>query len=93
MKDDAKPAVSDTVRADVVCDHACAACWEADCNHAWPHRVGVKSLNGLDMGDCTDDRNERVCCVPGNVKRVRCVPAHNSVICATRPPATGGHAP
>lgn len=64
-----------TVPALVVCVHSCAACREAKCHHAWGHRVGVPSLNGLFMGDCTDDRLERVCRIPGSVRRVHCT--HN----------------
>ena len=70
----------------VVCDHARAACVGAGCNHARAHRPGVLSLNGLDMGDCTDERREHVCCVAtGTPERIRCVPAHNTV-----PPLVGG---
>lgn len=65
-------------RSDVVCDHVCEACFTAGCKHAHPHGIGVKSLNGLDMGDCTDERCENVCCVSGKVVRVRCVPAFNA---------------
>jgi hypothetical protein len=60
----------------VVCDRARKACLAAGCNHAVPHRIGVKSLNGLNMGDCTDERRESVCCVAtGTPERIRCVPA------------------
>ena len=60
----------------VVCDHAFMPCWDKGCKHAVPHRIGVKSLNGLNMGDCADERREHVCCVAtGTPERVRCVPA------------------
>lgn len=68
----------DSVQTDVVCDHAFMSCWDKGCQHAVPHRIGVKSLNGMYMGDCTDERNEHVCCVAtGSPERIRCVPVRN----------------
>ena len=70
----------DSVQADVVCDHAFMPCWDKGCKHAVPHKAGqVESLNGLNMGDCADERREHVCCVAaGTPVRIRCVPAHNA---------------
>ena len=70
--------VSRNLDAVVVCVHSCADCRQAGCHHAWGHRVGIPSLNGLFMGDCTDERLESVCCIPGSVRRVHCAPAHNA---------------
>jgi len=68
----------DSVQTDVVCDHAFMPCWDKGCQHAVPHRIGVQSLNGMYMGDCTDERNEHVCCVAtGSPERIRCVPVLN----------------
>ena len=56
----------------VACNHASPYCWFKGCEHSLPHTPGVKSLNGLNMGDCTDPKNERVCCVTGAPMRVTC---------------------
>jgi hypothetical protein len=60
----------------VACDHAFIACWDKGCQHAVPHKAGqVADLNGLNMGDCTDERNECMCSVAtGTLERIRCVP-------------------
>jgi hypothetical protein len=59
----------------LICDHALPYCVDFECRHAVPHGRGEPSLNGLVMGDCTDERNEIVCCVPtGEPVRVVCRP-------------------
>jgi len=59
----------------VVCDHAFIGCRDRGCKHAVLHQAGhLPYLNGLDLGLCTDERNEVVCCVAtGSPRRVHCV--------------------
>ena len=77
---------SESMQADVVCDHAFMPCRDKGCKHAVPHKAGtVESLNGLNMRDCIDERIEHVCCVATDApERIRCVPVHNVQIEARR---------
>jgi hypothetical protein len=70
-----EPVCSDAV----VCDHAWEPCRDEGCQHAVPHKAGqVESLNGLNMGDCSAERREHVCCVAkGTQERIRCVRTNN----------------
>ena len=59
----------------LICDHAVPHCVDFECGHAFPHGRGALFPNGFAMGDCTDERNGHVCCVPtGEQVRVVCRP-------------------
>ncbi len=63
----------------VVCNHTEPNCVKAGCLHAVPHLPGVPSLNGLQLGDCSQEAYDAVCCIPGDGSvRVMCVPLNQT---------------